>query len=161
LKFQGKISSYKINKIQDIVKLKKEKYQVIIKLFAETVSEVSSYKNSNSPMLGSKIMHFLFPELFPVYDNEYVKKYLHKEPEPSEDWLPKELKNSGNNEAMKDYIRYLTLMFQNIYETSSKELKTLRKKCIQYSGIDKKVINYHLFDITTLLFEICLIGKYL
>ena len=50
---------------------KKGKGEVINKI-NEAVNKISKLKQSNSPMLGSKVLHHFFPEIIPVYDTMWI-----------------------------------------------------------------------------------------
>jgi hypothetical protein len=50
----------------------------VISKMARAVAEVSACKHTATcnPMLGSKVLHFFFPEFFPVWDTAWIKRTL-------------------------------------------------------------------------------------
>lgn len=161
---QRSVCSIGITKIHGMKKLGNSKYCDGIKLLATTVGEISAYKTDAFPMLGSKVMHFFFPELFPVWDTKWIKTTcLAKEKTTSGDWLPQKVEKALGkfNPATLEYANYLALMLEELYDQSMKELKNLERAYIRYSEINDRVIKWHFGDITPLLFEVCLLGKHI
>ncbi len=119
-----------------------EKKEEIRDYLSEVVYEISEEKSNRKPMLGSKIMSFFYPELFPVWDTIWI-----------------------GNKALKDikfknkYETYLDIFYEELINITNQEWKNLLKAFITWSEIPKEVIEWHFTDISVIVFEKCLLGK--
>jgi hypothetical protein len=144
--------------------LEQNKYSKVLILGAETVANLSSYKSDLYPMLGSKIMHLFLPEFFPIWDTAWIKKRcLVSEPQNLETWLPHDvaLKLNSHSKASAEYGWYFALMLRDLEKTGIKEYERIAEALIRHSRIPQEVIDYHFFDISTIVFEFCLLGKHI
>ena len=109
LNFQNKMLQFEIWRIRDLRNKRKEDQNHILMEMSEAVGKVACYKNENNPMMGSKILHFLFPEFFSVWDTYWIKnKCLKHEKIEIPDKFKKQL--SHHNRAAREYFSYLHLM---------------------------------------------------
>jgi len=139
LGFQKKMLNYKIKNARDITRMNKDDYIEVLTIMSKTVGDASSHKNDKNPMLGSKILHFFFPELFPLWDTAWIKNTaLIKEdlsPKALGDWLPHKVRNrlKKYNKAALTYASYVALMLKDLDDTSHLEYKNIKKGCIKHS----------------------------
>ena len=153
-----------VGSLWDIMDLEQNKYNKVLILVAETVGNLSSYKSSPYPMLGSKIMHLFLPEFFPIWDTAWIKnRCLVSEPKTLETWLPPKvvLHLTSHSKASAEYGRYFALMLRDLEKTGVREFQKIAKALIRHSKIPQEVIDYHFFDISTIVFEFCLLGKHI
>jgi hypothetical protein len=163
--FQSKMLKYHIKNSRDIRRLNQYDYNKILEAVSRSVGDISIYKTDKTPMLGSKIMNFFFPEIFPVWDRRWVGKSLSREDLRNEilkDRLPNEIRNelSDCNIATSEYAEYFALMLNDLDKTPIKKYKSVEEAFIRFSKIPDVVIHWHFDDIAPVLFEICLIGKH-
>lgn len=164
LRFQREMLDLNIYRISDLRNSKKEITLRVIQLLSNTVGEISEIKNNKNPMMGSKIMHFLFPELFPIWDTYWIKnKALVKEDYALPEDLEEEL--SVIYDAAYEYASYVNLMIRDLKQTTVEELNNLKKafvrRCIKHGEMsDASVVDEFFWDINPILFEICLLGKH-
>ena len=118
-------------------------------------------------MLGSKVMNFLLPEFFPVWDTALVKAALAKEDTSDESlgkWFPEtvrgRLSKLLHSEPSLRYGRYVALMLSELDDTPSKEYKSIRAAYVRHSEVPKAVVDWHFDDLAPILFEVCLLGKH-
>jgi len=164
LAFQRQMAKYAIETIWDIMQLKQDKYNEVLRLITKTVSEVSSYKSVDVPMLGSKIMHFLFPEFFPVWDTAWImNECLINEPDHLGCWLPNDIQSElkYHSKAASMYSYYFALMMNDLNKTRDKEYSNIEEALIRHSGIPREVIDWHFYDISPIVYEFCLLGKHI
>lgn len=166
LKFQKNMRKHRVKNAWDIIIKGKDHYIKILIIMSKTIGSISSYKNDQNPMLGSKILHHFFPELFPIWDTFWIKNTaLRNEvltPKNLKRWLPHDAieKLNSYNEAATEYATYLALMFKDLNDTSDKEYKAIERAYIQHSEVDPQIIDWHFNDVAPLLFEVCLLGKH-
>jgi hypothetical protein len=156
-------------KLKDLWHLNESQRDEVVIIMSVAVAEICSYKNDASqPMIGSKILHFLLPEFFPVWDTEWIKdKGLRNE---SIDISAAERVHDRLNgqEAAIEYASYLTLMLKEFAQTPAKEYKKLKNTCLMHSSSDMdgyaqlwpKVVEWNFYNLGPLLFEVCLLGKH-
>lgn len=164
--FQRKARAAKLTCIRDVRKADR-KYRRVLMAMADVVGKLSILKGSE-PMLGSKIMHFLLPEFFPVWDTAWVKrtalayenistKYLGK-------WLPKSVTDRllarEHARPAIQYARYVALMMRDLAETSRRDYRRIESAYVRHSEVDEDVVWWHLGDLAPILFEVCLLGKH-
>jgi len=163
LNLQRQLREYHVESLQDITKLNQRKYNKVLVLIAKAVGNLSSHKSDLYPMLGSKLLHLLLPEFFPIWDTAWIKsRCLVNEPRDLKDWLPPEVVQKLNfyNEASAEYGRYFALMLRDLEKTGVREYTRIAKALIRHSRIPQEVIYFHFFDISTIVFEFCLLGKH-
>lgn len=166
LSFQGLATKYRVKSAIKIPALSQKKYNKIIFRMADAVGYLSSVKTEVTPMLGSKIMNFLQPEFFPIWDTGWIKRALtiHNKKLDGTEWLDaevlSEIKESKYPVSTKEYARYLALMFEDLYNTSQDDYDNLKTNFKNFSEIPAEVIDWFFFDIEPLIFERCLLGKY-
>ena len=164
--FQKEMQNFNVKKARDIIRKRNGDSQEILRIISETVGEVSSYKNKQNPMMGSKILNCFFPEIFPVWDTMWIKNIaLKKENLDSvslENWLPSKVVNilGKNSKAALEYGRYLALILKEFKNTSDKEYKNITKIFIRSAEIQEEIINNFYYDIGPFLFEFCFLGKH-
>jgi hypothetical protein len=166
LNFRKEMQKFNVKRARDIIRKRNCDSQEILRIISETVGEISSYKNKQNPMMGSKILNCFFPEIFPVWDTMWIKNIaLKKENLDSvslENWLPPKVINilDKNSKATLEYARYFSLMLKELKNTSDKEYKNIRKVFIRSAEIDEEIIDNFYYDIGPFLFEFCFLGKY-
>jgi hypothetical protein len=163
-KFQRQLIEFHVESLWDIMDLEQNRYNKVVILVAETVGNLSLYKSDLYPMLGSKIMHLFLPEFFPIWDTAWIKKRcLVNEYKNIETRLSPELflELNSHSKASVEYGRYFALMLQDLMKTGKSEYKKITNALIRYSRIPKEVIDYHFFDVSTIVFEFCLLGKHI
>ncbi len=136
-------------------------YNKTIEFLVETVYQISLLKGNEdtNPMLGSKVLHFLFPELFPVWDNAVIAKLLKEKcSKRLGDWYPEKLQKNirkyGYN--WECYGWYLTAMFKDTSE--SENIESIAELYVKKSSIPDRLVSEVLPDLSTFLMEACLIG---
>jgi len=144
-------------------------YSEIVIRLAKAVANVSrfKYKSISSPMFGSKVLHFLMPELFPVWDWTFIKKRCLKCETEYRESVPMGISERLNaDKPALEYARYLHLMLSDRATTPSSEFDKIRKLVIgralegdNQSEIEV-VLEHHYGALTPTLFEICLLGKW-
>lgn len=160
LKLQIFLDNCSIYSVKELIKFRDQ--DALALEVGSAVEKISSYKNRNTPMMASKILHFFFPELFPVWDNAWIKnKGLSRE----ESSLPKptDQKLGTSCPATLEYFGYLRSMVKERSQMSEQEYDRLEKTCIQRAknnneSIKRDVVEEFFWDLTPILFEICLIG---
>jgi hypothetical protein len=105
--------------IRDVRKVPR-KYDRILVAMADAVGELSFLKGGK-PMLGSKIMHFLLPEFFPVWDTAWVGTALANEDLSAGHlgkWLPESvidrLRALRRADPAIEYAKYVALMMREL-----------------------------------------------
>lgn len=159
--FQGWLKDRKIYSVWDAVRNQEQSEELIEKM-SDAVVKVSACKRlkAPNPMLGSKVLHFFFPEFFPVWDTAWIKKtILHLEGESVES------NGDDADDPGHEYAQYLHLMFQNIRQTTQGKVKTLGSVVVGYSAKQNKhdalkaIVEQNLWDLSPILFELCLMGR--
>ena len=164
MKFEERIRRYNVRKVWSIRNLDQVDYNSVLEIVSKIVGEISNYKTERYPMLGSKVMHFLFPEIFPVWDTAWIKnECLNNEDEPHKQWLPAEVVATlhNYNSAAAEYASYFALMLRDLDLVGQKAYKKVEKAFVTYSEIPKDVIFYHFYDMSPIVFEFCLLGKHI
>jgi hypothetical protein len=139
-------------------------YSTLIVEMARAVEKVSKLKlkNTSNPMLGSKALHFMLPEFFPVWDTEVIKECLSKEML----CLPKHISNKLKTDAARKYAAYVHFMVQELRRLPRKDYDKLERMCVRLSvegqGVRQAQASLGWFydDLSPTVFEICLMGKY-
>jgi len=155
LRFQDKMKNMDIYKASDINKLSDKQYKKLIKIISETVCKISTFKSSKTPMLGSKVMHHFFPELFPVWDTAWIKNKALKKELFNLDCISSDFENP----VEREYGNYFEIMLNDLRNTSRKEINNIKKTYIRHSGIPKNIIDWHFYDLSPIIFEFCLLGR--
>lgn len=164
--FQTKMGELGVGNIHDAIR-----YYPAETLYEMSVAvgRVSYAKVSGAnPMVGSKIMHFLFPEFFPVWDTAWIKQTALSQEEIGDsdlaNWLSKSMiKRFGvfdYCDAAITYGRYVALMMKDLDKTTWRDYKALKQAYIRYSEIPNDIFEWHFADLAPILFEVCLLGKH-
>jgi hypothetical protein len=110
------------------------------------VTRVSSAKGGQSPVLGSKLLHFLLPEFFPVWDGKRVGKALAHE-------------RRADGTSYDGYAGYLELMLADFAKVAD-GYEEVKSEYMRGSEIDRPIMDWHFGDLGPAMFEICLISKH-
>lgn len=154
LTFQREAKDLGVRRILD-VKPHDPWYSKLLLAMARAVDEIAKLKHVDNPMLGSKVMHFLFPEFFPVWDTEWIKnKCLARERHK----LNKTVRNRITSRAGRDYAVYVDLMVTDLAQTP--DYAVIKKACLQLAWMGDEVADWFYDDIAPTVFEICLLGKH-
>jgi len=134
----------------------------LVKRMARAVATVSACKRTRNPnpMLGSKVLHFFFPEFFPVWDTAWIKKTLDRLKLTSSPVQPS--KGHGQwGRAADAYAVYIDLMFRDMDATPKRAMENLKKTVSKSKGHPafKTILDDNLWDLTPILFELCLMGR--
>ncbi len=73
VRFQKRMRSLAVRTIRDVRTTGRKREEVILAL-ATAVAEISLIKKASNPMIGSKVLHFLLPEFFPVWDTYWIRR---------------------------------------------------------------------------------------
>lgn len=149
-----------------------KQYHDVLIAMAEAVEELSALKSKLplSPMLGSKALHFTFPEFFPVWDTARIKKecLAHE----NMDELKAEIVgviDKLSTKAAKEYATYVHLLVTELDRTSEAKYQRVEKACIakalgpqdaRYVNLAKQVLDWHCDDLCTSVFEVCILGTH-
>jgi len=123
--------SFRLKGIWDVKGLKAQEREELITLLANTVAKISEIKGAGNPMIGAKIMHFMFPEFFPVWDTKWIKnKCLSRETYE----LRKKIRTRlGDDGAAVEYATFLHFLITDVLATRKSTYDRLqeifRKKC--------------------------------
>jgi len=166
--FQKMMDKSELSKIRDATKLEQDEYDKIVIKMSKIVGYLSSYKNNHAPMLGSKIMHFLFPESFPVWDTAWIKNtaiaYEDTSRETLKSWfsakVEKKLEKDEYGPSSIKYAKYIALMLKDLSETNHRDYQNIVNAYIKYSEVPRKVVTWHFPDLAPILYEVCLLGKH-
>lgn len=154
LKFQAEAKGLGIRRILD-VRPSDPEYSSLLLSMGGAVDGVAKIKKVNNPMLGSKLMHFFFPEFFPVWDTEWIKKKcLAKEKLAVNKKVVRQLGPGAGSE----YASYVDLMVTDL--TNTPDYLAIRNACLQLAWMDDTVADWFYHDIAPTVFEICLLGKH-
>lgn len=166
-RFQSDARRLKIRRLSDI-KPNQRQYRDFLIAAANAVGEVSSkVKKVNTPMIGSKVMHFFLPEFFPIWDTAVIyKKALKYEKKPSP--LPDGTIDNILTPAGKSYALYVHLLVTELSQASKTQRSQVLRSCIRECAKDcgvsvnqmRDVLDFHYDDLWPTVMEICLIGKY-
>lgn len=170
-RFQNKIRRLKIRTVRD-VPTRGTKFNVVLLEMATAVAELSVLKNAPNPMVGSKLLHFLIPEFFPVWDTYWIRRVALRHHRDRYQSITSEvaerlthLRNTKGEvfyRAAREYASYVNLMLRDLSKTSNRELKSMVKECLRLGQMEREVVKGHFQneDLSPMLFEICLLGKY-
>lgn len=165
--FQSRALAADVTCIHDALKVDRQTYTRILIAMSDAVGKLSMFKG-DQPMLGSKIMHFLLPEFFPVWDTAWIRrsalanenvatKYLGR-------WMPASatgaLSNREHAKPAIQYARYVALMMKDLAETSRLDYQRIERAYVRHSEVDEDVMWWHFHDLAPTLFEVCLLGKH-
>jgi hypothetical protein len=153
-----------VRRIDDI-RPSSEHYLPLIQILARAVGKISELKGNAraNPMFGSKILHFLIPEFFPVWDTAIIsKKCLSKLQNYA---CPSSLSEKLKGLAAKEYAAYLHLFLTELHKISNAQYMSAEEACLkridpQARSTVKEIIMYHYDDVSPTVFEICLMGRY-
>ena len=152
--------------VKGLWRLGKQEDEVIVRI-SGAVQEVSNFKNPVSPMFGSKVLHFFFPELFPVWDTEWIKRRCLAH----ESLITSETIRGAlwEQPAALEYSAYLSLLVRDLTVTTRTDYNRLKNICLHYSSGHgdtphsrrwDEVAKWYFADLAPILFEICLLGKH-
>jgi hypothetical protein len=145
----------------------------LIRKMARAVAKISACKRTNtpSPMLGSKVLHFFFPEFFPVWDTAWIRRTIRGMSKKNKknriqlnDKWQTDFGKERNGAAARQYAAYLELMLSDLEATSAAKVKDLRRIVVSFSakrnnhGSLRDVVDENLWDMSPILFELCLMG---
>jgi hypothetical protein len=157
LAFQRRLKNLKVRRISD-VRTSGRTFREVVEAMATAVAAISRLKGgpSATPMLGSKVLHFVFPEFFPVWDGAWIRnKCLAKEPcyrsfhEHYQDEL---------EEPEAEYAAYVHLMIEGL--NNSVDYDKAVAACLDGASMPSCVANWLYDDLGTFVFEICLLGRH-
>ncbi len=165
---QGWLREYNIYSLRDAIRTGET--NALIKRMARAGAKGSVCKplKTPNPMLGSKVLHFFFPEFFPVWDTAWIKRTIRllseeEELKLNEAWEEEFGSGSGAG-AARQYAQYLDLMISNVRKTSAGHVATLKNTVVSFSARKNKhnaltaIVDDNLWDMSPILFEMCLIG---
>ena len=116
-------------------------------------------------MLGSKVLHFFFPEFFPVWDSAWIGKTIRRLSRSDKITLGGAWDFKGRSAtAAQQYAEYLDLMFNDVKQTHARTVKKLKRTVVSFSAARNGhnslnvVIDENLGDSSPILFELCLLG---
>ncbi len=166
--FQSDIRGTKVNSIGDL-QPGSPHYHRVLWAMAIAVESLSALKTKNPtvPMLGSKVLHFLMPEFFPVWDTKRIRKECLANENMAD--LRKditEVTRALKTKAAIEYATYVHLLVSELAKISRLKYRQVEKACIHKAvGIQdatcaKQVLDWHYGDMRTIVFEICLLGKH-
>jgi hypothetical protein len=137
-------------------------------MMTEAVEKVSDIKELKqpTPMLGSKVMHFFFPEFFPIWDTAVVKKALvglRRLSEVHDEGESPDRKRERDGVAGREYRAYVRLMLKDLREAKGdvQELDGMLIKEAVRTYQDRflrDLLYENLGDRSPILFELCTIG---
>jgi len=165
LRFQDQARDLEIRRLSD-VKPNQRCYGDFLIAVANAVGGVSTLKKVETPMIGSKFMHFFLPELFPVWDDAVIYKQCLKHEELLS--LPDGVKEKIQTKAGESYAQYTHLLVTELSQASNTERSEVLRLCIQRCADEydvdvnemKVVLDFHYDDLWSTVLEICLIGKH-
>lgn len=154
-----------VRRISDI-RPSSSKYLALVQALARTVEKISELKGNArpNPMFGSKILHFLMPEFFPVWDTEIISKKCLANLESYS--CPAALDGKFKGPAGEEYAAYLHLFMTELNEVTNGEYLAAEEACLkridpEARGTIHEIVTYHYDDVSPTVFEVCLMGKYL
>lgn len=151
----------------------KEAWSTLVVAMAKAVAKITDIKGkgADKPMVGSKVMSFLFPELFPVWDTFWVQNRalkaidtpsLPRKVDEQLDTLPCSPKAKR---AAQLYAQYVWLMLEDRRALRQGDLKKVYSSCfhrIERKGYEEPQyqLSFYYADYFPLFFEVCLIGRW-
>jgi len=169
-RIQAWLSRHGVYSIRDVASDSKER-DALIRLMARAVAEISACKNGQNPkpMLGSKVLHFFFPEFFPVWDTAWVKKAMaglaDRNGSPRRRELTVSFGKGKQARAAREYADYVRLMFKDIKKVPKKDVNKLKRTVLRHAAKRNAhaalgmIVDDNLGDLSPILFELCLIGR--
>lgn len=158
-----KLWSLNVRRIDDI-RPGSRHYVPLITTLARAVGKVSALKGNShpNPMFGSKVLHFLIPEFFPVWDNAIIDQRCLATLEQQD--CPEPIRKKLQGPAEQQYGDYLHLFLTEMDKSTYAEYRKAEKACLdrvdpQARRTVKEIIGYHYDDVSTIVFEICLMGQ--
>lgn len=157
-----KLWNLDIRRIDDIRPGAKH-YARLITTLARAVGKVSALKGNShpNPMFGSKVLHFLIPEFFPVWDNAIIDQRCLATLEQQS--CPEAIRKKLRGSVEQQYADYLHLFLTEMDSITQADYRHAEKACLD--RIDpharqtvKEIIQYHYDDVSPIVFEICLMG---
>lgn len=112
IKLARRLNALNIGCLGDIASKTRNIQEKILHQISRAVQAVSQVKKTDSPTLGSKILHHYFPSAIPVWDNEYIKKAIER----------LRLKESSN------YTSYLRFCVDQVSLLSLSKLQQIRER---------------------------------
>jgi len=166
-RFTRQVNALNIRRIRD-VNPDDNKYPELITAMALAVEEVGHLKSQRTvPMLGSKALHFVLPEFFPVWDTARInKECLSHENMAVLKQQIMEITEELSSDCTKTYAAYIHLMVTELSKLSEAQYLRIEKACIaravggRYASWAKQVLDWHYDDMSSIVFEICLLGKH-
>ena len=158
LRFQKEM---KKAKVFSLAQVNKRQEGMVVRAMAKAVNEISRYKTEDNPMLASKILHFFFPEFFPVWDTYWIRnKCLKRLEKKGNYFLGKGLaKHVGDlNVASREYGRYVELLLKEVARKPPRQ--TIKSIFLRNGDFDKEVVDWHYYDLMPTFFEMCLLGRF-
>ena len=165
LRFQNQARDLGTRRLSD-VKPNQSYYGNFLVAAANAASIISELKKVETPMIGSKFMHFFIPELFPVWDTAVIENECLKNEELPP--LPETVKNELQTKAGKSYAQYVHFLVTEHSQASSAQRTEVLNACIQQCADEYdadvnemgNVLYFHCDDLWPTVLEICLIGKH-
>jgi hypothetical protein len=102
------------------------------------------------------LMHFFFPEFFPVWDTEWIKKQCLTNEKLE---VPKIVMRKMGMGAGSEYASYVDLMVKDLAKVG--DYYAVRKACLQMAWMNEDVADWLYHDMSPTVFEICLLGKHI
>jgi hypothetical protein len=158
LRFQNEMKKLRVFSISEL----NHRHKIaVIRAMEKTVHQISQYKTEDNPMLASKILHFFFPEFFPVWDTYWIRNKCLKPLSEQGCYdlsteLTEELKDL--NPAAQEYARYVELLLKEI--ENKPPLPRIRAMILRNGEFDANAIDWHYYDLTPTFFEMCLLGRF-
>jgi hypothetical protein len=167
---QHRFAKRHVYRAMDLARTKTSIKAEIVKEMSRAVARVSTMKKGkrkSTPMLGSKVLHFYFPEFFPVWDTAWIKKELKKfdtnviRMPPG---LAKTLSKKPSDQVALEYARYVWLMLREAKLLSHARYERLKTVCIRAvqrrngHRLLRQILDDNIHDLTPILFELCVIG---
>jgi hypothetical protein len=167
---QARLVKHGVYRARDLAGKNKKIVADVVAVMARAVaqvSEVKSGKRKATPMLGSKVLHFFFPEFFPVWDTAWIKKELKKwntDDNGMPPSLQRALSKGPKDRVALEYARYVCLMLQDIKSLQRGSYDRLKATCVRNvqsrnnHKLLRQVLDDNVYDLSPMLFELCVIG---
>jgi len=170
-RFQSHVKKLGVTCISDVRPRAKNYHEILIAM-AEAVEDLDKLKTKTPivPMLGSKALHFTMPEFFPVWDTERIKKQClaHENMTDLKEEIA-EVIDALETKAAKEYAVYVHLLVTERAKISRSKYQQVENACIakalgprdaRRANWAKQVLDWDYDDMSTVVFEICLLGKH-
>lgn len=137
----------------------------LVRAMTRAVAEVSALKrlSNPTPMLGSKVMHFFFPEFFPVWDTAMVKKALNGLRRVEGVGVSEGAQTRVKGPVEREYGAYVRLMLEDLCEGRG-EIHRLNELLLDHAVGEyqdkflRDLLDENLGDRSPILFELCTLG---